>query len=347
MKTQKSKRHNYSYDAMIGVGGIGSGMFFMLNGDHTLGREESRSGRILDKNDYCKLHIISHYVKALLGSGFQVLPIGKVGNDDMGKKLLTEMKDVGLRLDYVKTDSANHTLFSFCFLYPDRSGGNMTTDDSACSTVDGKYVAKAAKDFKRYARRGVALAAPEVPLPARIHLLELATRNHFFRVASFTSQEMVDIMNSGILEKVDLLCINLDEAASALKEKAGEGDPRTLVANAVKSFTSINPRILISVTHGKEGSYVWDNSEISYMPALKVDVVSTAGAGDAFTAGLIVGTVAGLSLKEAQQLASLSGSCSVTSPDTINKELDRSELLALAKRSHTALSKNVLTLLEE
>ena len=45
---------------MIGVGGIGSGVFFALDGNHTLGREESRGGRFLDRRDYCKLHIVSH-----------------------------------------------------------------------------------------------------------------------------------------------------------------------------------------------------------------------------------------------------------------------------------------------
>lgn len=86
----------FLYDAMIGVGGIGSGSFFLLNGDHTLGREESRSGHFLDKDDYCKLHIISHYVKALLGVDFTVIPIGKVGNDEVGKKLRNEMEEAGL-----------------------------------------------------------------------------------------------------------------------------------------------------------------------------------------------------------------------------------------------------------
>ena len=32
------------YHAMIGTGGIGTGMFFVLNDNPTLGREESRSG---------------------------------------------------------------------------------------------------------------------------------------------------------------------------------------------------------------------------------------------------------------------------------------------------------------
>lgn len=70
--------NKYKYKTMIGVGGIGSGMFFLLNGDHTLGREESRSGRLENRKDYCKLHIISHYVKTLLGKKFSVIPIGKV-----------------------------------------------------------------------------------------------------------------------------------------------------------------------------------------------------------------------------------------------------------------------------
>ena len=88
------------FKAMIGVGGIGSGSFFLLNGDHTLGREESRSGRFLDKRDYCKLHIISHYVKALLGKDFAVIPVGRVGNDDIGTTLLAEVGDRPLSRAY-------------------------------------------------------------------------------------------------------------------------------------------------------------------------------------------------------------------------------------------------------
>ncbi|HEX6907174.1 MAG TPA: hypothetical protein VF154_11240, partial [Terriglobales bacterium] len=47
------------YRRLIGIGGIGSGIFFALDGEHTLGREESRLGKLLEVRDYCKLHIIS------------------------------------------------------------------------------------------------------------------------------------------------------------------------------------------------------------------------------------------------------------------------------------------------
>ena len=72
----------WRYRAMIGVGGIGAGSFFALEGDHTLGREESRAGRFLDRRDYCKLHIVSHYVQTLLGLIFSTIPVGRVGDDD-------------------------------------------------------------------------------------------------------------------------------------------------------------------------------------------------------------------------------------------------------------------------
>ncbi len=346
MNNDMPHRLPYVYDAMLGVGGIGSGMFFALNGDHTLGREESRSGRILDKNDYCKLHIIAHYVKVLLGPSFQVLPIGKVGNDDTGRKLLNEMGEVGLNLEYVAVDEGRHTLFSFCFLYPDRSGGNMTTDDSASAAVDEQFVAETEREFKRFEGKGVALAAPEVPLSARAALLRLATQYRFFRVASFTSQEMHDVVRTGLLEQVDLLCINLDEAGSALDEQTQGADPRTVVEQAVQRFLAINPKILVSITHGKHGSYLWDGSALSCLGTHTVDVVSTAGAGDAYTAGLIAGVVAGFSLNDAQRLASLCGAYSVTSADTIHKGLNRKQLLGLAERTHDPLSPTVLRLLE-
>ena len=53
MKSLNIDINQCQFKAMIGTGGIGSGKFFLLNGDHTLGREESRSGYILDQNDYC------------------------------------------------------------------------------------------------------------------------------------------------------------------------------------------------------------------------------------------------------------------------------------------------------
>ncbi len=128
------------YQAMIGVGGIGAGRFFSIKGNHTLRREESRGGHFLPGRDYCKLHIISHYVKTLLGPEFATLLIGKVGDDEVGHTLLKEMKQTGLDTRYVQICESEQTLYSLCLIYPDNTGGNLTTDNSACTRVNAAYV---------------------------------------------------------------------------------------------------------------------------------------------------------------------------------------------------------------
>ena len=347
MKALKIKLDKCHYKLMIGTGGIGSGMFFKLNGDHTLGREESRSGYFLDQKDYCKLHIISHYVQTLLGKDFQVIPVGKVGHDDVGKRLLNEMKEVGFVMDYVEQSLKDQTLFSFCFIYPDGSGGNMTTSDSACSNVDSAFVANAESKFIQFFGQGIALAAPEVPMDARIKLLDYGTTYKFFRVASFTSEEMEKIVKSDVLRQVDLLGINLDEAAAAVGMSVHDHIPKSIIETAVSTFTQINPDMLVSVTQGKEGSWSWNRSELTHVPVFQVQVQNTAGAGDAHLAGLIVGLTIGLSMEEAQQLATLTGASSVESPHTINHKTDKTALRIIADRLRSAVNKNVYKFLED
>lgn len=334
------------YRGMIGVGGIGSGSFFELSGNHTLGREESRGGRLLDRKDYCKLHIIAHYVQTLLGPDFETIPVGKVGNDDAGRRLLDEMRQAGMRTDLVWTSPGDSTLFSFCFVYPDGAGGNLTTDDSACSKVDAACVTQAVREFAWLEDRGIALAAPEVPIEARERLLDLGTRHSLFRAAAFTSEEMPRVVESGLLKRVDLLAVNLDEAAAAINVPA-DGEPDRIVDGAVEALGRVNPTLRISITAGVRGSWTWDGAELSHVPAFDAEVVSTAGAGDAHFAGILVGLAAGLSLRGAQELGTLVAALSVTSPHTIDKRIDRESLREFAGESGAELSNPVRALLEE
>ena len=199
---------------MIGVGGIGSGTFFALNGDHTLGREESRSGRFLDRRDYCKLHIIAHYIQTLLGPDFITLPIGKVGDDEAGRKVLEEMRQSGMDLRYVEVVAGEQTMYSICFVYPDGTGGNLTTEDSANARVTPDFVAAAKVDFAAWQGRGIALAAPEVSLESRLMLLQSGAQHDFYRVLAINSTEARSPLITTMLEETDFLALNLDEAAA-------------------------------------------------------------------------------------------------------------------------------------
>lgn len=333
-----------SYDVLIGTGGIGSGTFFALNGNHTLGREESRGGRFLDRDDYCKLHIIAHYVRALAGHRMQVIPAGKVGDDDTGRRLLAEMADVGLDLRYTPAVPGEQTLNCICFVYPDGAGGNLTVTDSASSKVTPEFVAGIEAELVQHAGKCIVLALPEVPLAARARLLELGTRHRCLRAASFLVEEIPAVRDSQLLSHVDLLALNIDEAA-ALADTTPEQPPDAVARSAVEAVCRLNAGVRLSVTAGRGGSWVWDGQRLEHRPACAVDAVSTAGAGDAHFAGMLVALAAGLPLRQAHELGVLTAAMSVTSPHTIDKRIEPGSLVRFARDSRLKLSRAVEALL--
>jgi sugar/nucleoside kinase (ribokinase family) len=334
------------YRAMIATGGIGTGTFFALNGNHTLGREESRSGHYLDQKDYCKQHIITHYVKKLSPDDFVLFPIGKVGNDAAGHELIHQMEQVGMRLDYVQVIDDAPTMISLCLVYPDNSGGNLTVDHSACALVSSDDIEAATEQLKKYHNEAIVLAVPEVALASRKRLLELGTEYGAFRVASFLSEEMAEVQAENLLQHVDLLAINRDEAMRLTGLEASES-LEEFIKKAVDVLLESYPDLTMSITAGSSGSWIWDGEQLSYTGITNANVATTAGAGDAHLAGLLVGLNAGLPLNEAQVLAGLVSGLSVTVADTLYLGIDWQKLTDFSAVQTLIISDSIIELLRE
>jgi ribokinase len=309
-----------AYDVIVGTGGIGSGMFLALHGDRTLGREESRAATLLDQRDAGKLHIVLHYIRRLLGPQVTVAPIGMVGQDAPGRDAVAQMRDVGIDVSLVQV-SACPTLFSVCFQYPNGDGGNITTANSASDTVGPHQIRSGWSRITVRHGRGIAIALPEVPIEARATLLDLATEAAFLRVSSFASQEWEDFQRWGLLERVDLLAVNLDEAAALAGLDAEAAGAADVVEAAIDRLAPINSKLFLVVTAGRRGSWAWDGQELTHAAALDVVAANTAGAGDAHLAGLVVATTCGLSLATANRYAGLVSGLAVTSRHTIDPDL--------------------------
>jgi sugar/nucleoside kinase (ribokinase family) len=336
------------YRRLVGVGGIGAGTFFALEGDHDLGRNESRPARLLDVRDYCKLHIIAHYPAVLLGaqpSGepFHVVPIGKLGQDDAGRKLRGEMEDVGMDLRHVVDVAGRPTLQSVCFQYPDGSGGNITTRDSAAATLTTTDVEAGAALLDS---RAIALAAPEAPIQARHDLLRLAKSRGSLRVAGLASAEMPAAHRLGFFADVDLLALNQDEAAALAQEPLNLESPEALLDACADRLTAAQPSIRVMVTAGRHGAFAFDGGRWRHIPALLVPVVSTAGAGDALLGGVLAALTAGVPftapgpprcslaespIRSALEFGVLLSAFKVTSPHTIHPDADLAHLLPFAR----------------
>jgi sugar/nucleoside kinase (ribokinase family) len=354
------------YRRLIGVGGIGSGMFFALEGEHELGRNESRPARLLDVRDYCKLHIVAHYPTVLLGaredSGpFHVVPVGKVGIDEVGLRLRAEMEHAGMDVRFVDAVPGHPTLLSVCFQYKDGSGGNFTTTDSAAALVSERDVDAVERWLSPAA---IALAAPEVPLAVRRHLLRRATERGALRVASLTLADVEEARATRLLDQVDLLAVNADEAGALAGEPFPDGPPSGFLERLGRRLRARQPSLRLLVTAGARGAFALDGEAWSSASALPVRVVSSAGAGDALLGATLAGLAAGLplvsgrnhvsrpgdgasELASALDLGALVAAFKVTSPHTIPPDLSLDALLAFAAEQHVAFGPAFRALLPE
>jgi len=144
----------------------------------------------------------------------------------------------------------------------------------------------------------------------------------------------------GLLSRCDLVALNRDEAA-ALAQMNPEGEAEHIARGAVDRLRHDNGAVMVSVTAGGDGSWAWDGGDLHHLPALPVEVASTAGAGDCHLGCLLAGLAANLSLAEAQHLAGLAAAHSVTSPHTIDDRIDRPTLAAFAELVEASLPAGV------
>jgi sugar/nucleoside kinase (ribokinase family) len=289
------------FSHVIGVGGIGTGTLIELDGDETLGRTESRMGRLLDARDYCKLHIVEHYIAMLLGTpggsdSCRVMAVGNVGRDDAGIALMREMADAGIDSGYIRVEPNCRTLFSVSFLYPDKSGGNITINNSAAGEFDQAQLDQCRTELESAGPRAIALCLPEVPLEARSEFLRIATECGNFRIASFAAREMEAVRSRNLLSRVDLLALNREEAASLGAVTNRVHGKHEVLEKCLQVAQAANPDIVLIVSAGLEGVDVFDQGAISHHAAVPTKVVSSAGAGDALLGGVIAGMVLGMPL---------------------------------------------------
>jgi sugar/nucleoside kinase (ribokinase family) len=348
------------YRSLVGVGGLGTGLFFALEGDHTIGRNESRPGCLLDVRDYCKLHITIHYVATLLGahpSGFpfHVIPVGKVGADRDGQRVLDEMQFAGIDTALVQIDEKKPTLMSVCFQYPDGSGGNITTSNSAAACLATNDLDEAVGFFSVNGPSTIALSVPEAPLAVRRDFLELASRAGAFRAASFVDAEIATARQLSMFEMLDLLALNESEA-EAFTGCHFTTSPNSEFVRRCRSLTEETGGMKIIVTAGEQGAFAFSDGCYNFCPVPSVPVVSTAGAGDALLGGVLSALAAGLPLirsgptlkqlsdapiRTALEFGVLLGSYKVTSPHSIHHSASLDNILKFGAENGIHLSNDV------
>jgi 2-dehydro-3-deoxygluconokinase len=136
-----------------------------------------------------------------------------------------------------------------------------------------------------------------------------------------------------LARRSDLVFVGRDEAAAMW----GVDDPAEVAALLE------HPPALV-VKDAEHGATLLSGEQTTWVPSLRVDVVEPVGAGDAFAAGFIAGTLARLPDQRRLRLGHAVAASALSTPHDLGTLPDRAELTALVNaedeewtRHHAAL----------
>jgi len=236
---------------------------------------------------------------ALLGARVAVL--GRVGDDGFGEPLVEALAEKGVDTSLIEASPDSSTGTAVITVTPDGEnaitvapGANrsLTVEDvdGAAEAIGGSRVLVAQMEV-----------SPEIVLRA----VEVAAQNGTRSLVNLAPPFEVP---RELLEQLDPLVVNEHEAAFLLGERV-EGVDRVL--SAASELLGLGPRSVV-VTVGKDGAVFSDGESTEHLPAPRVDVVDTTGAGDAFVGALAASLARDDAFEDAVAYAVRAGAAAVT-----------------------------------
>jgi ribokinase len=236
---------------------------------------------------------------ALLGASVAFL--GRVGDDGFGGPLVRSLSDKSVETTLVQEVPGSSTGAAFITVTPD--GENAIT---VAPGANRRLTAEDVDDASGFIGEArVLVAQMEVPPEVVLRAVEVAAGNGTRALVNLAPPFEVP---RALLEKLDPLVINEHEAAFLLGESV-EGVDEAL--DAIRRLLSLGPRSVV-VTLGEEGAVFSGGESAQHLPAPKVKVVDTTGAGDAFVGALAARLATEVPLEDAVAYAVRAGAAAVT-----------------------------------
>jgi fructokinase len=233
-----------------------------------------------------------------LGAEAQV--ITRVGNDAPGRQILARLEEMGISDDAVQTDDRLPTGAATVTLDADGVAQFTIGKDAAWDNLGLTDEALAAVQkadaicFGTLAQRRPTAAATIQQLVAAAPFFSLRVFDLNLR-QGFYSREVVE--QSLAIANV----VKLNEA-----ELAALSAIFVLTRNIRQKIEQLSRRFdlrLVALTRGGQGSLLHQSGQWTELPGSPVTIVDTVGAGDAFTAALVMGMLHKLTLADVHRLA--------------------------------------------
>lgn len=223
--------------------------------------------------------------------GAEARVASRVGNDPLGREILDRLRALGLPIDSVGVDATAPTGTVSVELAADGqphftihenvAWDRITADDASrafAAQADAVCFGSLAQrsEPSRSSIRKLVAAAPAKAL----RIFDINLRQHFY------SRDIVE----DSLRLVNVLKLNDAELPVVARLLDLAGDERSWLEQLVARYNLK----AIALTKGAQGSVLFVANTLVSRPAAKVKVVDTVGAGDAYTAAMALGLLAGL-----------------------------------------------------
>lgn len=237
------------------------------------------------------------------GNGFYSC---KVSNDSFGDFYLADMKECNVDTNLDDAERASgHTGKCIVMVTPDADRTMNTYLGVTVNLSEAEVVADAIRQSKFVYMEGY-LVASDTGRAAAVKAASIAKESGVPTVLTLSDPNMVNFFRDGLLEmagdQLDLLFCNEAEATLMTEtdnvEAAGEA-----LKKLAKRF---------AITTGAEGSIAYDGDRFHSIPADKVDVIDTNGAGDMYAGAFLYGLTHDMSFEDSARLANTAASKIVT-----------------------------------
>jgi fructokinase len=233
-----------------------------------------------------------------LGAEAQV--ITRIGNDVHGQRILQRFADMGIHADTVQVDDRLPTGIATVALGADGTPHFTIEEGVAWDALTVTDVALAAARaanaicFGSLAQRSTVSAAAIQKLVAALPLTALRVFDLNLR-QSFYNRDILERS----LQSANVLKLNDHELLVLTPMFDLAGDTRRKIEQLAGRFNLQ----LVALTRAERGSLLYESGNWSNMPGLQKHVVDTVGAGDAFTAALVIGMLHRFPLDDIHRIA--------------------------------------------
>lgn len=226
--------------------------------------------------------------------------LGLIGDDENGRIIQKAFQDDGMDLSGIEIEKGEYSALTWIpvdiagerciYMFP-----NVTGKISVYQ-VDNRFAPhiRKAKHFHTEASQlpiAPVAQAMKVAQEAGVRVIfDLDVSPSFFAAAALGTQEEL----TSALKLVDVL----KPCKAAAKEMTGEDHYEKIAAKLLQ----LGPKV-VAITMGTDGCLIATREKSAHVPAFKVNVVDTTGAGDAFMGGLSYGLLQGWDIERVGMFA--------------------------------------------